>query len=126
MASTVNSEASDVKAALTEEEPAGVWEGVRACKSVQKAPGLRSLSLSDHFTRLPFPACFRSVGSPPPPPASPAPPLAHPSASSAILPLIFRVVPSFMSMFIISNFPCANRETTHTNQSHTCPALFCW
>lgn len=36
-----------------------------------------------------------------------------PSASPAILPLIFRVPPNFMSMFITSNFPCANRETFH-------------
>lgn len=38
---------------------------------------------------------------------------------------IFRVVPIFMSMFIISNCPCTNRETTHTNQPHACPGLFC-
>lgn len=83
MASAVNSEASDVKAALTEEEPAGVWEGVRACQSVQKAPGLRSRS-SDHFTRLPFPDCSRAVGSPRPPPASPSPPTGSPISMSCL------------------------------------------
>ena len=99
--------------------PARVREGC------ERPPGQRSLSLSQHFTRLP---CLPPPSQPmpglwpasSPRPAPPALPLAHPLAPSAILPLIFRLAPIFMSMFTISNLPCTNRETSHTNQSHVC------
>lgn len=89
----------------------------------KRPPGQRSLPLSQHLTRLPcLPPSSQPMPGLWPPPPRPAPPalsLAHPLAPSAILPLIFRLDPIFMSMFAISNFPCANRETFHTNQSHS-------